>query len=237
MLLPVLGRMGWVCINGTRNSRLEKRCAHEWSRYMRRAKWKRCWFYSTWPSWRLAWLRYEIARSVARLQKQTWSSVTRNTLLACCRSCSSPRSGSAVTMIGRTSGSARNSPPPGDVLRVASEPYWGGMFSKEAEKEMLWLTQPQIHEVLTACESYEKIYLTRIVKVCLATVTRWSEVELLTYSQLSPHKLTFTKTKGKRIARFRTLTGSTMNWPFCKKKCTTPVIRSSKKCLCWPIYS
>ncbi|STI48168.1 Fels-2 prophage protein [Escherichia coli] len=69
---------------------------------------------------------------------------------------------------------------------------------KEAEKEMSWLTQPQIHEVLNACESYGKIYLTRIVKVCLATGARWSEAERLTRSQLSPHKLTFTKTKGKK---------------------------------------
>lgn len=69
---------------------------------------------------------------------------------------------------------------------------------KEAEKEMSWLTQVQIRELLDACESYGKIYLTRIVKVCLATGARWSEAERFTYSQLSPHKLTFTKTKGKK---------------------------------------
>lgn len=63
---------------------------------------------------------------------------------------------------------------------------------------MSWLTQPQIHELLNACESYGKIYLTRIVKVCLATGAQWSEAERLTRSQLSPHKLTLTKTKRKK---------------------------------------
>lgn len=77
-------------------------------------------------------------------------------------------------------------------------PLEGIRVFKEAEKEMTWLTQPQIQEVLKACELYGKIYLTRIVKVCLATGARWREAERLTRSQLSPYKLTFTKTKGKR---------------------------------------
>lgn len=77
-------------------------------------------------------------------------------------------------------------------------PLEGVRVFKEAEKEMSWLTQPQIHEVLQACDSYGKLYLTRIVKVCLATGARWSEAERLTRSQLSPYKLTFTKTKGKK---------------------------------------
>lgn len=67
---------------------------------------------------------------------------------------------------------------------------------KEVEKEMSWLTEPQIQELLRACDAYGKIFLTRIVKVCLATGARWSEAERLTRSQLSPYKLTFTKTKG-----------------------------------------
>lgn len=77
-------------------------------------------------------------------------------------------------------------------------PLEGVRIFKEAEKEMSWLTHSQIREVLEACESYGKIYLTRIVKVCLATGARWSEAERLTRSQLSPYKLTFTKTKGKK---------------------------------------
>lgn len=77
-------------------------------------------------------------------------------------------------------------------------PLEGVRVFKEAEKEMSWLTQAQIHELLNACDSYNKTNLTRIVKVCLATGARWSEAERLTRSQLSPHKLTFTKTKGKK---------------------------------------
>lgn len=77
-------------------------------------------------------------------------------------------------------------------------PLEGVRIFKEAEKEMSWLTQSQINEVLHACDSYGKLYLTRIVKVCLATGARWSEAERLTRSQLSPYKLTFTKTKGKK---------------------------------------
>ena len=77
-------------------------------------------------------------------------------------------------------------------------PLEGIRVFKEAEKEMSWLTQSQISEVLKACDAYGKLYLTRIVKVCLATGARWSEAEQLTRSQLSPNKLTFTKTKGKK---------------------------------------
>ncbi|GJL38213.1 recombinase [Enterobacter hormaechei] len=77
-------------------------------------------------------------------------------------------------------------------------PLEGVRVFKEAEKEMSWLTQSQIYEVLQACDTYGKLYLTRIVKVCLATGARWSEAERLTRSQLSPYKLTFTKTKGKK---------------------------------------
>lgn len=69
---------------------------------------------------------------------------------------------------------------------------------KEAEKEMSWLSNSQISELLHACEAYGKANVTMIVKICLATGARWSEAERLTQSQLSPQKLTFTKTKGKK---------------------------------------
>jgi len=75
-------------------------------------------------------------------------------------------------------------------------PIEGVRIFKEKEKEMSWLTDSQIKILLNACDSYGKIYLTRIVKVCLATGARWSEAERLNRSQLSPYKLTFTKTKG-----------------------------------------
>ncbi|WP_318389633.1 site-specific integrase [Enterobacter sp.] len=77
-------------------------------------------------------------------------------------------------------------------------PLEGVRVFKEAEKEMSWLTHEQIQKLFFACAQYGKENLTTIVKVCLATGARWSEAERLTRSQLSPHKLTFTKTKGKK---------------------------------------
>lgn len=77
-------------------------------------------------------------------------------------------------------------------------PLDGVRIFKEAEKEMSWLTESQIYKLINACEAYGKIYLTRIVKVCLATGARWSEAENLTRSQLSKNKVTFFKTKGKK---------------------------------------
>ncbi|MCU5773102.1 tyrosine-type recombinase/integrase [Erwiniaceae bacterium BAC15a-03b] len=79
-----------------------------------------------------------------------------------------------------------------------ANPLQGVRVFKEKEKEMSWLTDPEIKKLLEACDAYGKIFLTRIVKVCLATGARWSEAERLSRSQLSPHKLTFTKTKGGR---------------------------------------
>ncbi|MFL3346671.1 tyrosine-type recombinase/integrase, partial [Enterobacter hormaechei] len=77
-------------------------------------------------------------------------------------------------------------------------PLEGVRVFKEAEKEMSWLTLEQIPQLLKACEEYGKPDLTMIVKICLATGARWGEAERLTRSQLSPYKLTFTKTKGKK---------------------------------------
>lgn len=77
-------------------------------------------------------------------------------------------------------------------------PLEGVRVFKEAEKEMSWLTLAQIPQILNACERYGNENLTMIVKVCLATGARWGEAERLTRSQLSPYKITFTKTKGKK---------------------------------------
>lgn len=77
-------------------------------------------------------------------------------------------------------------------------PLEGIRVFAEAEKEMSWLTPPQIVQLFKACEQYGKHNLTTIVKVCLATGARWSEAERLSRWQLSPYKLTFTKTKGKK---------------------------------------
>ncbi|WP_179126755.1 tyrosine-type recombinase/integrase, partial [Salmonella enterica] len=55
-----------------------------------------------------------------------------------------------------------------------------------------------IPQLLLACHQYGHEDLTQIVEICLATGARWSEAERLTRPQLSPYKLTFTKTKGKK---------------------------------------
>lgn len=77
-------------------------------------------------------------------------------------------------------------------------PLDGIRVFKVAEKEMSWLTLVQISQLFQACEQYGKEDLTMIVKICLATGARWGEAERLTRSQLSPCKLTFIKTKGKK---------------------------------------
>jgi integrase len=79
-----------------------------------------------------------------------------------------------------------------------ANPLDGIRIFKEEDKEMSWLTKTQIRQLLNACERYGKEHLTRIVKICLATGARWTEANNLTRSQLSPNKLTFYKTKGKK---------------------------------------
>ncbi len=66
-----------------------------------------------------------------------------------------------------------------------------------AEKEMAWLTHAQIKELLTACGNGESD-LSLVVEVCLSTGARWREAESLTRSQITPYKITFTRTKGKK---------------------------------------
>ncbi|WP_213993894.1 tyrosine-type recombinase/integrase [Sodalis sp. dw_96] len=66
------------------------------------------------------------------------------------------------------------------------------------EQEMSFLTKPQVEELLNACARSTVPELSLVVKICLATGARWSEAEKLTRSQVIPHKVTFTKTKGKR---------------------------------------
>lgn len=69
---------------------------------------------------------------------------------------------------------------------------------REKEREMSWLTQAQIAELLAACVRFGNVDLTRVVKICLATGAHWREAESLTRTQLVPNKLTFVKTKGGR---------------------------------------
>ncbi|GKV90043.1 tyrosine-type recombinase/integrase [Pectobacterium carotovorum] len=66
------------------------------------------------------------------------------------------------------------------------------------EAEMAYLTQDQIALFLSECQRHEHPHLQAVVKICLSTGARWSEAENLRRSQLSPYKITFTYTKGRR---------------------------------------
>lgn len=66
------------------------------------------------------------------------------------------------------------------------------------ESEMAYLTSEQIDLLLNECRNSSAKDLEIIVKICLATGARWSEAESLKKSQITPGKVTFVKTKGKR---------------------------------------
>lgn len=69
---------------------------------------------------------------------------------------------------------------------------------KVAETELAFLYEDEINRLLAACAESDNPDLLMVVKLCLATGARWSEVEELTQSQLSPNRLTFTRTKSKK---------------------------------------
>lgn len=69
---------------------------------------------------------------------------------------------------------------------------------EQPEKEMAWLTDTQINKLFTACEVHGNPQLTLIIKICLSTGCRWNEAAALKASQISPLKITFINTKGKR---------------------------------------
>ena len=55
-------------------------------------------------------------------------------------------------------------------------------------------------QLLEECDKSKAKDLSIIVKIALSTGARWSEAEGLTSSQVTPYKITFTKTKGKAIS-------------------------------------
>lgn len=68
----------------------------------------------------------------------------------------------------------------------------------QAEREMAWLTLDQVARVMAACQLHDNPELTLIVRVCLSTGSRWNEAAKIKASQLSPNKITFINTKGKK---------------------------------------
>lgn len=66
------------------------------------------------------------------------------------------------------------------------------------EVELSWLTVEEVKQLLAECEKSKAEDLVTIVKICLATGARWGEAESLTGKQISPGKITYIKTKGKK---------------------------------------
>lgn len=69
---------------------------------------------------------------------------------------------------------------------------------KETEPEMAFLSVEQIDQLLAACRESRVTDLPLVVELCLSTGARWSEVQNLTTAQVTPYRLTFTKTKSKK---------------------------------------
>ncbi|WP_275547015.1 MULTISPECIES: phage integrase [unclassified Pseudomonas] len=71
---------------------------------------------------------------------------------------------------------------------------------KIEERELSWLTQEQIADLLTAIsEGCDNPHVEPIVLLCLATGARWSEAEGLTPSRLRNGAVTYSKTKSSKV--------------------------------------
>lgn len=69
---------------------------------------------------------------------------------------------------------------------------------KITERELSYLTPPQITELLNAAKGHNNRHLHLAVRLCLATGCRWGEMESLTRDRVKNGAVTFTDTKGKR---------------------------------------
>ncbi|CAI0796098.1 Tyrosine recombinase XerD [Serratia liquefaciens] len=69
---------------------------------------------------------------------------------------------------------------------------------KESENELAFLYKDDIEHLLAICDRSSNQDLGNVVRICLATGSRWSEAEGLKQSQVVPHRITYINTKGKR---------------------------------------
>ncbi|WP_438334703.1 phage integrase [Edwardsiella tarda] len=69
---------------------------------------------------------------------------------------------------------------------------------KEGDQELAFLYEDEIERLLAACDESANKDLGVIVRICLATGARWSEVQDLKQSQILPGRLTYTQTKNKK---------------------------------------
>lgn len=81
---------------------------------------------------------------------------------------------------------------------IAPNPLENVREFKIDEAELAWLTIDEIKLLLAECENSRAQDLVTIVKICLATGARWGEAESITGKQISPGKITYIKTKGKK---------------------------------------
>lgn len=77
-------------------------------------------------------------------------------------------------------------------------PLDGVRSFKVADSELAFLYEDEIRQLLAACAESSNPDLLVVVKLCLATGARWSEVETLTQSQVSQNRITFTRTKSNK---------------------------------------
>lgn len=75
-------------------------------------------------------------------------------------------------------------------------PLQGFRNFRVKEKELYFLREEDIVKLLAVCDAdYADTDLPLIVRLCLSTGARWSEMQNLTHTQLVPFKVTFVKTK------------------------------------------
>jgi integrase len=79
-----------------------------------------------------------------------------------------------------------------------ANPLLGLRLFSIPEGERGFLTHDEISALISVCEASKNPDLATVVKLCLATGARWSEVELMTGASVSPGRITFLRTKGKR---------------------------------------
>lgn len=77
-------------------------------------------------------------------------------------------------------------------------PLTGIRRFKIDESELTFLYPNEIKRLLDVCSQSRNPYLEIITKICLSTGARWGEAESLTGSQVTPYRITFIKTKGKK---------------------------------------
>lgn len=81
---------------------------------------------------------------------------------------------------------------------TAPNPLTGLPLFRIHESELTFLEDSEIKRLLDSCAESLNPDLLTIAKICLSTGARWSEAEKLEGQQISKHRITFIKTKGKK---------------------------------------